>query len=137
MENTTKTVFKFEGYKIVKSFFEHKDGIESEKVSVLFQPKGVVDRKTSKYTLELGIIIEDENKVFRIEIVVLGGFVFDANSNNLNGFFYSNAPAILFPYIRAYVSTLTTLAGIKTILLPTLNLTNLGPELEKNTQTID
>ena len=102
----------------------------------MFQPKGLVDQKTSKYTLELGIIIEDENKIFRIEIVVLGIFVFDANVNNVNSYFYSNAPAILFPYIRAYVSTLTTLAGIKTILLPTLNLTNLGPELEKNTKTI-
>ena len=52
---------------------------------------------------------------------------------NLGKFFYINAPALLFPYIRAYISTLTNLSGFEPINLPTLNMTRLGDDLKKNT----
>ena len=55
----------------------------------------------------------------------------------MNQYFYTNAPAILFPYIRAYISTLTNLSGYKPINLPTLNLTSLREELEKNTTEVE
>ena len=54
----------------------------------------------------------------------------------MNQYFYTNAPAILFPYIRAYISTLTNLSGYKPINLPTLNLTSLREDLEKNTSEV-
>lgn len=56
--------------------------------------------------------------------------------DNLGMFFYTNAPALLFPYIRAYISTLTNLSGFEPINLPTLNMTQLGKELEQNTSEI-
>ncbi len=43
-----------------------------------------------------------------------------------------NAPAILFPYIRSYISTLSTLSGLSPIVLHTLNLTSLKDELLDN-----
>ena len=55
----------------------------------------------------------------------------------LNNYFYINAPAILFPYIRAYITTLTSLSGLKPIILPTLNLIGLGKDLADHTNTID
>ena len=53
--------------------------------------------------------------------------------NDIPGFFYPNSIAILFPYIRAFVSTLTLQANVTPIVLPTLNLTNLQEKLKKNT----
>ncbi|EXZ22215.1 pretranslocase subunit SecB family protein, partial [Bacteroides fragilis str. S13 L11] len=50
-------------------------------------------------------------------------------------FFYPNSIAILFPYVRAFVSTLTLQANIKPILLPTLNLSSLQDTLRENTTT--
>lgn len=47
-------------------------------------------------------------------------------------YFAVNAPAILFPYIRAYISLLTSLSGVGTVLLPTLNLSSLSKELLNN-----
>lgn len=49
-----------------------------------------------------------------------------------NGYFIFNAPAIVFPYIRAYISSLTALSGMPTLTLPTLNLTQLGETLKTN-----
>ncbi|PIQ16396.1 MAG: protein export chaperone secb, partial [Flavobacteriales bacterium CG18_big_fil_WC_8_21_14_2_50_32_9] len=38
-----------------------------------------------------------------------------------------------FPYIRAYISALTALSGLKTITIPTMNLTGLGEKLKRKT----
>lgn len=51
-------------------------------------------------------------------------------------FFYANSIAIIFPYIRAFVSTLTLQANIPPIVLPTLNLSQLRTILRDNTQEV-
>ena len=48
-------------------------------------------------------------------------------------FFYKNSIAILFPYVRAYISLVTTQANVPGILLPTYNLSNLEEKLRNNT----
>ena len=127
--------FQFKGFAIKKSLFERKDGDPSTKFDLDFSPKGFVNRKKSHFQLQLGVKITDENKIFIINIQAVADFFFNSEieSKQLNSFFYVNAPAILFPYIRAYISALTTLSGLKPLTLPTLNLTNLGKELEENT----
>jgi preprotein translocase subunit SecB len=131
--------FQFKGFAIKKAFFERKDGEPSTKFDLNFSPKGFVNKKESRFQLHLGVNITDEKDVFSIEIQAVADFIFSSGieSKQLNSFFYVNAPAILFPYIRAYISTLTTLSGLKPLTLPTLNLTNLGKELENNTVNID
>lgn len=42
--------------------------------------------------------------------------------------------AILFPYIRAFVSTVTLQANVMPILLPTVNLSSLESRLRENTK---
>ncbi len=79
--------------------------------------------------------IEDENKAFKIVIDSIANYTFEKeiNIDNLNNFFFVNAPALLFPYLRAYISTLTNLSGFEPINLPTLNMTKLGADLKSNT----
>lgn len=48
-------------------------------------------------------------------------------------FFYKNSIAILFPYVRAYISLVTTQANVPGIILPTYNLSNLEEKLRNNT----
>ena len=82
--------------------------------------------------------IEDENKAFNIEIKAIANYVFEngIELEKLNNFFYINAPALLFPYIRAFISTLTNLSGFEPINLPTLNMTKLGDDLKRNTKEV-
>ena len=51
-------------------------------------------------------------------------------------YFYNNSIAIVFPYLRAFITTLTSVAGIKPLILPTLNLTNLSAQLKVSTKVI-
>jgi len=71
----------------------------------------------------------------KVEIDAVANYTFNNKTGleNLGNFFYINAPALLFPYVRAYISTLTNLSGFEPINLPTLNMTKLGEDLKNNT----
>jgi preprotein translocase subunit SecB len=135
MEKTKRSYFQFKGYLIRKSFIEVKEGEMHEDFNLSFHPKGIIDKKNFLFRLELGVIIKDKNSVVNVEIEICADFSFgkDIEENMLNNYFYINAPALIFPYIRAYISTITTLSGINSIILPTLNMENLGKELKNNT----
>jgi preprotein translocase subunit SecB len=130
--------FQFKGFKILRSLIERNDSEPSKKLILGFDPKGIINKEDATFQLYLGVNIEDENKSFNIEIETIANFTFNSTieSDNLSKFFYVNAPALLFPYIRAYISTLTNLSGFDPINLPTLNLTKLGEDLKNNTEEI-
>ncbi|MBQ2321387.1 MAG: protein-export chaperone SecB, partial [Bacteroidales bacterium] len=46
-----------------------------------------------------------------------------------------NSVAIIFPYIRAFVSTISLQANVNPIVLPTINLTGLTGELKRQTKS--
>ncbi len=127
--------FQFKGFLIKRSLIELKEGTPSSKLSISFSPKGLIKPKESTFQLTLGVKIEDENNTLLIDITAESDYIFDSevDKETLKNLFYINAPALLFPYIRAYISTLTNLSGIKPITLPTLNLSALGSELQNNT----
>ncbi|MFW6352660.1 MAG: protein-export chaperone SecB [Bacteroidota bacterium] len=62
--------------------------------------------------------------------------VCEIDGETLDKLLYINAPALLFPYIRANISTLTNLSGFELVNFPTLNMTKLGNDLKKNTKQI-
>lgn len=127
--------FQFKGFTIIRSLIERNDNEPSAKLTLGFDPKGFINKNDLTYQLHLGVKVEDENKSFKIEINAVANYTFEnkAELENLNSFFYINAPALLFPYIRAYISTLTNLSGFEPINLPTLNMTRMGDDLKKNT----
>ena len=131
--------FQFKGFKIIKSNIERNDKEPSQKISLNFAPKGFINKQDNIFQLHLEVKIEDENKSFNIEIKAIADYKFEHKEGleNLNNFFYVNAPALLFPYIRAYISTLTNLSGFDPINLPTLNMTGLGEDLKRNITDIE
>jgi preprotein translocase subunit SecB len=138
MAEAIKSAFKFEKYSILRSLIDRKSSEAPESLQISFNPQGIHVKSERKFELLLGIRIEDDKKDLLIEVDAKAIYVLEGEISEkmLHTFFYINAPAILFPYIRAYVATLTTLSGLAPINLPTLNLTQLAPELEKNTQWI-
>lgn len=128
--------FQFKGYKIIDSHIKQNHENIARDLKLSFSPSGEIDNEKSTFLLFLETNIEDENNAFSANIKAKATFTFDkdADSEHINNFFYINAPAILFPYIRAYISTLTTLGGTKPVTLPTLNLTSLGKDLKDNTK---
>lgn len=117
--------FRFVGYKVLKSLIEIQESIKaSDDMSIEFKQSQGVNVEDSKFRLVLEVNIFDENKAININVIAHGYFEFDRELNEADkgDFFNINAPAILFPYLRAYVNTLTALSGIPSVTLPTVNL---------------
>ena len=137
-QKTAKPSFQFERFKITRSLFNKKEGKASKSLSVGFLPKAKFYREENRFELFLGIRIEDSAKKVLIEVDSIAEYkLVNVAEKQLNNYFYINAPAILFPYLRAYIASLTTLSGyMNPIILPTFNLTSLASDLEKNTEII-
>ena len=117
--------FRFLRYNIIKSSIEIDDNkVVNEDLTVEFSQEGAECIENNLYKHTLGVDIMDKNNVMRIKVVVIGLFEFDRDVDEKlkSTFFNSSAPAILFPYVRAYVTTLTGLSGVYPVILPTLNL---------------
>lgn len=110
--------------------------LESEELDVRFNTMGIYfeEHKTFQLTFEVYIKeSEKEDPFLHIQCNGLFHFKNVTNFEEIPDFFYRNSIAILFPYVRAYVSMVTTQANIKGIILPTFNLTGIEKELRKNT----
>ena len=131
MNNST---FQFEGYRIQKSIIEVLE-LGDDDLSINFELNGNINKAKGIYLLTLKTKINNKTNKILIDVTSVGKFSFPKENSldELSGFFYTNAPAILFPYVRAYIATLTNLSGIKPINLPTLNLTDLVKILKENT----
>lgn len=81
-------------------------------------------KENNEYHYSVVATIEEPSCGFELKATCSAIFEFDRELTNeeRSGYFSLNAPAILFPYIRAYISTLTSLSGISPIVLPTINL---------------
>jgi preprotein translocase subunit SecB len=73
--------------------------------------------------LRLTVSIKDKEDSFTCQIICRGEFTFKPDGDIIPEYFYINAPAIIFPYVRAYISTLTNLstAGFS-VTIPTLRM---------------
>jgi len=130
--------FQFKGYRINKSFIELEENSNFDNIKIGFKVSGLVHQNDKLYFLNLLVSITNEQKDLKIEVEAIGKFKFESveKIEDISSFFYVNSSAILFPYIRAYISTLTNLSGNRSITLPTMNLTNLAEELKLNTKIV-
>ena len=127
--------FKLENYlfdKIKIDLENHK----SKELGLNFLTSGIFFNDTKKFELifHVSVFNEDKDNTFA-EIRCKGTFTFE-NVNEFDDipdFFYRNCIAILFPYVRSYLSLVTTQANVPGIILPTLNLSGLEIELRRNT----
>ena len=73
------------------------------------------------YCIRLSVHINNENNSLNLLTEFLGNFEYnpEITDEEKSIYFKHNAPAILMPYIIAYVSSITSLSGIPTIVLPT------------------
>lgn len=71
------------------------------------------------YEITLNTIVSDENE--NIYVSVKGKAVFRTQQNNMD-ILEKNTIAIMFPYIRSYISIITTQPGMAPIVLPAMNI---------------
>lgn len=132
------TPFSFDYFLIQKSNIERLKLEETGQMNIDIDLHGNVYIKNKTYQLDMITKVWDEKEIFKSEVHGVGFFEFeDIKDKNIDSYFYLNAPAILFPYIRAYIASLTALSGFNPITLPTLNLESLKEKLKENTEYIE
>lgn len=84
---------------------------------------------------EFGISFEIDIKDVEFNLLIEAIFIFKIDEKITEEFKVSdfpkiNAPAIAFPYLRAYVSNLTLQSGYKPVMLPSINFVSLADDNE-------
>lgn len=110
----------------------------SDNLFVDFKPSGVFNSKDSTYKLTFDFLAytsNEKNAMPFVNIKCNGIFKFDNVSalDEVPSYFYRNSIAILFPYLRAFVSIVTNQANTPPVVLPTMNLISLEKPLKENT----
>lgn len=117
--------FRLKDYKITKSHFNiNPQNISTtDDVAIEIKRENLLSESDSLFKLDMYVNISDEKGNMNISTKIEGLFEFDSDLDETqkNNFFDINAPAILYPYVRAYISSLTSLSGFNHIILPTIN----------------
>lgn len=134
-----QAAFKITDYKFPKTIVDYSNSSDTD-IDVSFIVGGKYKNSEAKFFLQFTTHAKFENTSdFFIKVDCEATFEFkNVNSfSEIPSFFYTNAIAILFPYIRAYISTVTVQSNIKPVILPTLNLMSLTQDLVDSTTQID
>lgn len=130
-----KAAFYLETY-IFKEVMIDVNNQTSKDINVSFLPSGVFLTEEASYKLTFIFLAynNDKEKPF-VKISCTATFKFEEviTTDDIPSYFYRNSIAILFPYIRAFVSTVTLQANIPPVVLPTMNLSSLETPLKENT----
>ena len=135
--DSQEAAFSFTGYKIKEFFFSEPSG-DHLNLNVEFNPSGRYNQKEAVFTLLFSFSAAIPNNEAFIKTTVEAYYKFENNTpfEKLPPYFFMNSIAIVFPYLRAFVTTLTSVANIKPLILPTLNLSALEVPLRDNTTVV-
>ena len=130
-----KAAFKFNQYHFTKASLDF-DIPDKTELNIEFNPKGVFNSKQSTYKLDFEVKVECKEtgkEVISVSCIALFSFNESIGISEIPDYFYPNSLAIVFPYIRAFVSTISLQANVSPIVLPTVNLMGLTEELKEKT----
>lgn len=134
-----KAAFKLDSYSFTQAHLDFNIPYKSE-LNISFKPKGKFYSKEKRYDLNFDVYIKcKETNTTVINVSCIASFTFEGqiSINEIPDYFYPNSLAILFPYIRAFVSTISLQANVSPVLLPTINLMGLTEDLKKETEVIE
>ncbi|KJJ65426.1 protein-export chaperone SecB [Clostridium sp. FS41] len=127
MANIEPGIIRFEKYEVEEIQFKLNSAYEEEEVNIdiKMEVEATSDDSNEHMRIRLIVHIFDEaikNKYpFEMKVIVVGYFSIGVEKNNNIDHYQANAVAILYPYIRAIVSTYTASANVTPLILPTVN----------------
>ena len=130
-----EVAFKLDTYRFQKASLNFDIPNKAE-LSINFMPSGKFYKKENRYELSFDVLVtckDTDSTVISVSCIASFIFTSEVTFNDIPDFFYPNSLAILFPYIRAFVSTISLQANVSPIILPTVNLMGLTGKLRKNT----
>lgn len=125
-----KARFRFVEYLFKETSIKLTGEDISDDVEFGIEPNGIFEEDNKMFILTLNVLVKDKKSSLEVKMTVTGKFEYETNDiQELVPYLGFNAPAIIFPYIRAYITNITALGGMSPIILPTLNMESVGKEL--------
>ena len=134
-----KAAFKLDNYHFTKASLDFNIPNDAE-LNISFNPKGVFYVKEARYDLVFDVTVdcsETGTEVVKVSCEASFSFGNKVSIEDIPDYFYPNSLAIVFPYVRAFVSTISLQANVQPVVLPTVNLMGLTEKLKEQTQIID
>ncbi len=79
----------------------------------------IEERSLNQYKITLELFISDDAHQLELSVTCVACFTTEQDNSAL---IEKNALAIMFPYVRSYVSTMTSQPGMSPIVLPPMNI---------------
>jgi preprotein translocase subunit SecB len=145
MADTNPAVFQLNKF-IIPQFTIEQEEDDLSIIDIKLNPAGIYNTLNGEYQVVLvfmAFAINEEKKEEEPKLVLSGAIkAFFTISDkpefkNIPSFFFQNSLAIIFPYLRAFISNITLQAGLRVMILPLLNLTNLSDTLKENTKVFE
>ena len=125
-----KARFRFVEYLFKETSIKLTGEDISDDVEFGIETNGIFEEDNKMFILTLNVLVKDKKSSLEVKMTVTGKFEYETNDiQELVPYLGFNAPAIMFPYIRAYITNITALGGMSPIILPTLNMESVGKEL--------
>lgn len=137
MTEVKKAAFSFSNFKVPSFSYQESENQETE-LKLSFSPSGKYYSEKGIFELSLklqGIDEKTDSKIIQVNSVASFKFSEQLPFEKIPDYFYVNSIAILFPYLRSFVSTLTLQANTGIIMLDLMNLTSLKEALKENSIT--
>ena len=129
-EKIEKARFRFVEYLFQETSIKLTGEDIGDDVEFGIEPNGIFEEDNKMFILTLNVLVKDKKSSLEVKMTVTGKFEYETNDiQELVPYLGFNAPAIIFPYIRAYITNITALGGMSPIILPTLNMESVGKEL--------
>lgn len=131
-------IFSLQSYhfdQVELDFFD----ITNTKLELEIHPSGILHNNHQNYSLYFEFMAfgttESNCRKKMVHVKCSACFIFeeDVNKESIPDYFFANCIAIIFPYVRAFVSTVTLQANFPPIVLPTMNLSSLKQDLIEHT----
>ncbi|MBJ2174056.1 protein-export chaperone SecB [Aureibaculum sp. A20] len=136
MEKPKKAAFSFKKFTVPR--FSYNQSLnEKPELDLLFNPRGEYNKEKGLFNLILnlsGTEKTDKAEIIQIESVATFKFSENIDIKDIPEYFYANSIAIMFPYVRSFISTLTLQSNTGIIMLEILNLSAMKETLRENTK---
>jgi preprotein translocase subunit SecB len=109
-------------------------------IKIELNPFGIYKENEGEFILELFFIAKEDNEngtiIMTVDSKAIFTFPNKCEFDKIPDYFYKNSIAIFFPYLRAFISTLTLQSNTPILILGLLNLSNLESVYRHQTKCI-
>jgi len=126
---TIQNAFQFLGFNVINIVFERPIGLVSGEFSINLEHIAQISSADSSLFQVIFIVtVADKDNAFNLQVKAVSDFkvVGDVQNDIFENFMKINAPAIAYPYLRAFISNLALQAGMVPIIIPYVNFTQVN-----------